>query len=65
MGDSADVISKLKDGSHPFCATLNNAKKPMIILGADQLTGSDGAKILAETQALAKSLGEKAKVLFS
>ncbi|XP_046613645.1 NADH-ubiquinone oxidoreductase 75 kDa subunit, mitochondrial [Neodiprion virginianus] len=58
LGDSAEVISQLKNGTHPFCATLKNAKAPLIILGAEQLARSDGSKILAETQALAASLGK-------
>ncbi|XP_043276192.1 NADH-ubiquinone oxidoreductase 75 kDa subunit, mitochondrial [Venturia canescens] len=61
LGESADLISKLQSGNHPFCETLKNAKKPLVILGAEQLVRKDGAKILAETQKLAKSLGENAK----
>ncbi|XP_015600352.1 NADH-ubiquinone oxidoreductase 75 kDa subunit, mitochondrial [Cephus cinctus] len=57
LGDSIDIITKLKNGSHPFSATLKNAKKPLIILGAEQLTRKDGAKIVSETQALANTLG--------
>lgn len=65
MGESFDVITKLCDGSHPFSATLKEAKKPLVILGADQLTRKDGAKILYETQALAKALGDNSNVNFS
>lgn len=56
LGDSVDIITQLKNGSHSFCSTLKNAKKPLIILGVEQLTRKDGGKILAETQALAKAL---------
>ncbi|XP_012252875.2 NADH-ubiquinone oxidoreductase 75 kDa subunit, mitochondrial [Athalia rosae] len=58
LGDSAEVISQLKSGTHPFCATLKNSKAPLIILGAEQLGRSDGGKILAESQALAAALGK-------
>lgn len=64
MGESFDVITKLRNGSHPFSTTLKEAKKPLVILGADQLTRKDGAKILYETQALAKALGDNSKVNF-
>lgn len=63
LGTSPDLISQLARGSHPYSATLKQAKKPMVILGADQLTRKDGAQILAETQALAKALGDNSKVL--
>lgn len=63
LGDSLDIITQLKSGTHPFSSTLKNAKKPLIILGAEQLTRKDGAKILAETQALAKALESTSKVI--
>ncbi|XP_047348944.1 NADH-ubiquinone oxidoreductase 75 kDa subunit, mitochondrial [Vespa velutina] len=62
LGDSLDIITQLKSGTHPFCSTLKNAKKPLIILGAEQLTRKDGAKILAETQTLAKALESTSKI---
>ncbi|KAL6448649.1 hypothetical protein ACFW04_000479 [Cataglyphis niger] len=61
LGESFDIITKLRDGSHPFSAILKEAKKPLVILGADQLTRKDGAKILYETQALTKALGDNSK----
>ncbi|XP_070167545.1 NADH-ubiquinone oxidoreductase 75 kDa subunit, mitochondrial [Polyergus mexicanus] len=61
LGESFDVIAKLRDGSHPFSATLKEAKKPLIILGANQLTRKDGARILYETQTLTKALGDNSK----
>lgn len=64
LGQSFDVITKLRNGSHPFCATLKEAKKPLVILGAEQLSREDGAKILYETQELAKALGDNIKVIY-
>ncbi|XP_017887280.1 NADH-ubiquinone oxidoreductase 75 kDa subunit, mitochondrial isoform X2 [Ceratina calcarata] len=59
LGDTADIIPQLRNSSHPFSNTLKSAKKPLIILGVEQLTRKDGAKILSEAQLLAKSLGGK------
>ncbi|XP_034952413.1 NADH-ubiquinone oxidoreductase 75 kDa subunit, mitochondrial [Chelonus insularis] len=61
LGQNPDIIDQLASGQHPFCETLKNAKKPMIILGAEQLTRKDGAHILAATQKFAKALGDKTK----
>lgn len=58
LGETADIITKLKNGSHPFSKTLKSAKRPLIILGAEQLTRTDGAKVLAEAHALAQTLGD-------
>ncbi|KAJ8683657.1 hypothetical protein QAD02_019449 [Eretmocerus hayati] len=62
LGQSPDLISQIKSGSSPFCDVLKNAKKPLVILGAEQLTRKDGAKILSETQALCKAIESQAKV---
>ncbi|XP_066584660.1 NADH-ubiquinone oxidoreductase 75 kDa subunit, mitochondrial isoform X1 [Prorops nasuta] len=61
LGDSADVITQLKNGTHAFCATLKKAERPLVILGAEQLQRKDGAKILSEAQELANALGENSK----
>lgn len=59
LGQSPEIITQLRNGSHPFSGTLKSAKKPLIILGVEQLSRKDAAKILSETQLLAQSLGEK------
>ncbi|XP_058789772.1 NADH-ubiquinone oxidoreductase 75 kDa subunit, mitochondrial isoform X2 [Phymastichus coffea] len=56
LGQTPDIISQLQVGSHPFFEILMNAKKPMVILGAEQLSRKDGARILAETQCLCRVL---------
>ncbi|CAK9821688.1 NADH-ubiquinone oxidoreductase 75 kDa subunit, mitochondrial [Anthophora retusa] len=61
LGESPDIITKLRNGSHPFSNILKSAKRPLIILGAEQLTRKDGAKILSETQLLGKTVGENSK----
>lgn len=58
LGESADIITQLKNGNHPFSQTLKNAKRPLIIVGAEQLSRKDGSKILAEAHALARALGD-------
>lgn len=63
LGQSLDAINQLKSGQHPFSEALKNAKKPLIIVGAEQLTRKDGAQILKATQELAKDLGDTAKVI--
>ena len=57
LGTNADLLSKIADGSHPFAATLKNAKKPMIILGMAALTRADGAAILAAAKSVADNCG--------
>ncbi|CAL7948111.1 unnamed protein product [Xylocopa violacea] len=59
--ESPEIITQLRNGTHPFSNTLKSAKKPLIILGVEQLTRRDGEKILSETQLLAQSLGESSK----
>ncbi len=47
LGEGGATLKALADGSHPFCATLRAAKKPMLILGRHALTRADGAAVLA------------------
>lgn len=61
LGQSMDVITELRKGTHPFCERLRSAKRPVVILGAEQLTREDGAKVLAEAQALARALEDVSK----
>ncbi|XP_029049915.1 NADH-ubiquinone oxidoreductase 75 kDa subunit, mitochondrial [Osmia bicornis bicornis] len=61
LGQSPEIITQLRNGSHAFSNILKSAKKPLIILGIEQLTRKDGAKILCETQLLAQSLEDKSK----
>ncbi|HCX15111.1 MAG TPA: NADH-quinone oxidoreductase subunit G [Rhodospirillaceae bacterium] len=57
LGDTADVLAKIADGSHPFAAVLKNAEAPMLILGMAALTRSDSEAILAAARALSNSYG--------
>ncbi|KAI5712678.1 hypothetical protein M8J75_010395 [Diaphorina citri] len=53
LGESADLIKQLASGSHAFSKKLAAAKKPLIVVGADMLSRSDGAAVLALVQQLA------------
>ncbi|XP_014219042.1 NADH-ubiquinone oxidoreductase 75 kDa subunit, mitochondrial [Copidosoma floridanum] len=62
LGNSPDIITQLKSGTHEFLDYLVNAKKPMIILGAEQLTRKDGNVILAETLSLCQLIEDRSKM---
>ncbi|XP_026321244.1 NADH-ubiquinone oxidoreductase 75 kDa subunit, mitochondrial [Hyposmocoma kahamanoa] len=57
-GDSASIVKDLASGSssHEVAKRLQAAKRPVVILGADQLKTADGAALLAYTQELAFKL---------
>lgn len=59
LGETTDVLSKIKDKSHPFYKKLSSAKKPLIIIGSDQLERKDGGSILATVQQIVKDLPSK------
>lgn len=58
MGDSASVVKDLASGtsSSEVMKRLQQAKRPIVILGADQLKTSEGPALLAYTQELALRL---------
>ena len=37
LGDSADVVAKLASGNHPFAKKLEQAKRPVVIVGSECL----------------------------
>lgn len=59
LGDSPKIVDELLSGSHPFMEKLNNAKKPLIILGSQQLERDDGAAILSRVQQLSRKVSSK------
>ncbi|KAJ8712444.1 hypothetical protein PYW07_005286 [Mythimna separata] len=61
VGDSASAVKDLATGSssHEVMKRLEAAKRPVVILGADQLKTPEGAAILAYTQELALRLQDK------
>ncbi|CAK1555738.1 unnamed protein product [Leptosia nina] len=61
VGDSSSILKDLATGSssHEVLKRLQSAKRPVVILGADQLKGSEGPALLAYTQELALRLQDQ------
>ncbi|CAH0725586.1 unnamed protein product, partial [Brenthis ino] len=61
VGDSASIVKDLATGtsSHEVLKRLESAKRPVVILGADQLKTPEGAALLAYTQELSLRLQDK------
>lgn len=59
MGDDANIINDIANGCHPFADKLKNAKRPVIIVGSDQLARKDGAAILGALHKFANSLNKE------
>lgn len=60
VGDSASIVKDFASGtsSHEVMKRLQQAKRPVVILGADQLKSEEGPALLAYTQELAHKLQE-------
>nr|XP_022305038.1 NADH-ubiquinone oxidoreductase 75 kDa subunit, mitochondrial-like [Crassostrea virginica] len=69
LGDSTDVLKKIADGSHPFCKTLNKAKRPMVVVGSTTLQRKDSVAVhaavstIAQTARVQSGCGEEWRVL--
>ncbi len=57
LGDDAAVLADIADGSHPFCAVLDAAERPMIVLGEGAFARPDGARILGTARTAAERFG--------
>jgi NADH-quinone oxidoreductase subunit G len=57
ISETADVLAKIADGSHPFAQVLKDAERPMLVIGMGALTRADGAAIAAAGHAIAKATG--------
>ncbi|XP_056007402.1 NADH-ubiquinone oxidoreductase 75 kDa subunit, mitochondrial-like isoform X2 [Ostrea edulis] len=55
LGDSTDVLKKIADGSHPFCKTLNKARRPMVVVGSSTLQRTDSAALHAAVSTIAQT----------
>ncbi|XP_073397982.1 NADH-ubiquinone oxidoreductase 75 kDa subunit, mitochondrial [Dendrobates tinctorius] len=53
LGDSPQIIKDIASGKHLFNKVLNQAKKPMIVVGSSALQRKDGAAIHAAVSTLA------------
>uniref|UniRef100_A0A8C0MU02 NADH-ubiquinone oxidoreductase 75 kDa subunit, mitochondrial n=1 Tax=Canis lupus familiaris TaxID=9615 RepID=A0A8C0MU02_CANLF len=56
LGDSPKILQDIAFGSHPFNEVLNEAKKPMVVLGSSALQRNDGAAILAAVSSIAQKI---------
>lgn len=66
LGNDAKIISAIGSGQHAFAKRLKEAKKPMIIVGADLLAQKQGNEVLASLQAFAQQLtAEKGTKVFN
>ena len=54
LGAGPQSLEGLLDGSHEFCRQLENAERPMLILGMGALARPDGGAILAAARDLAE-----------
>jgi NADH-quinone oxidoreductase subunit G len=57
LGTDISVLGSISNGSHAFAKVLNDAKRPMIILGSGAITRADGAAILALAARIAGDTG--------
>jgi len=57
LGASVDVLDQIANGSHAFAKVLHDAKRPMIIVGADAVARKDGAAILRLAAKIAADTG--------
>jgi len=55
LGDEPSILEELISGKHPFCKELKKAKKPMLIIGQQALTRTDGEGLLSLAGKLAET----------
>lgn len=58
LGDDASIINDIVSGKHPLSKRLENAQKPVIIVGVDQLARPDGEAILTSLYEYGKKLSK-------
>ena len=57
LGAGAASLAELAAGTHDFCAALEAAEKPMLILGSGALAREDGEAVLAAARQIADRFG--------
>jgi NADH-quinone oxidoreductase subunit G len=57
LGAGTDTLSELVSGKGKFFSVLQNAKRPMIIIGQGAISGGNGASVLASAAKLADAIG--------
>jgi len=61
LGDNTNVLNDLASGKHAFSKALNEAKRPLVILGSALFERSDAASIYTNAAQLAEKLRTTAK----
>jgi NADH-quinone oxidoreductase subunit G len=61
LGDEAELVTKIAEGSHPFAKILQQAERPMLILGSGALRRADGAVLLGKARQIAEQTGMVSK----
>ena len=57
LGAGPKTLAEIANGTHAFAARLQNAKKPMLVLGQGALARGDGSTVLALARKIAESSG--------
>lgn len=57
LGDSPKILEEIAAGTHPVCAKLERAERPMLVLGSGAVARPDGAAILHLARAIAERYG--------
>lgn len=55
LGESPEILQEIASGKHPFSQVLNQAKKPMVVVGSSILQRIDGAAIHAAVSTIAQN----------
>ncbi|XP_041259220.1 NADH-ubiquinone oxidoreductase 75 kDa subunit, mitochondrial isoform X1 [Onychostruthus taczanowskii] len=59
LGESPQILQDIASGKHPFSKVLDNAKKPMVVVGSAALQRGDGAAIHAAVSTIAHNVRAK------
>ncbi|NWX88520.1 NDUS1 oxidoreductase, partial [Nothoprocta ornata] len=62
LGDSPQILQDIASGKHAFSKVLDQAKKPMVVVGSTALQRSDGAAIHAAVSSIAQNARTKSGV---
>ncbi|MCH8918923.1 MAG: NADH-quinone oxidoreductase subunit G [Alphaproteobacteria bacterium] len=57
LGPGPETLSAVAEGRHEFCARLDDARRPMVILGSGAVARADGAAVLFAARAVAERFG--------
>ena len=57
LGAGPRTLGEVADGNHEFCAVLEKARRPMLVLGAGAVAREDGAQVLGTARRIAERFG--------